>query len=305
MEATPIQWWPAYLALALGVVAGMLLVTGLPPRAGQSTPSARQRRQDDELDLSSTLSSLADLEDRRPALEPAFYDEEKRRLEARAVELLKRTRAQAAEPQAKTSRAAATPPAGRLLAALHGRPRLRQGMWLVLIASVGGFLFWDLGSASVRQRSSEGGAMGAAPQGGAEAVDEQELQELRGRLTANPEDVGALLRVAHLALRAQQFEEAELFNSRALSLAPRSLEGRVHQAMLRAKDGDAAAAMVQLTEINKEDPGLAEAWFFRGMLGMQSGDMTVMREAFEQFVAVAPDGAQKDRVRAMLQRSKT
>lgn len=309
MDATPIIWWPAFVALGFGAVAGLLLVSSLPPRRKQDDPcdqSAAQRA-DDERELQASLASLAELEERQAQVTPAFFEDEKHRLEARAVALLKRNR-QAAPARAPTAPATATAEQMRHSLVLHffyQRPRLRRAGWALLSALVIGFLTFNLREASQFAPRSEAGAMGAAPMGGQEATSEAELESLKERLQRDANDVSALLRVAHLALRAQQFEEAEAFNKRAMLLAPGSAEGRVHEAMLMAKDGDAAGATARLKEITQQDPGMAEAWFFRGMLGMQSGDTDTMREAFTQFLAVAPDGPQKERVRAMLDRSKT
>lgn len=305
MDATPIIWWPAVVALGFGAVAGLLLVTSLPPRRHKDDPDSGRaaQRADDERELQAVLASLADLEERQAAVTPTFFQEEKQRLEARAVALLKRSRqapASAAAP--KTAQQMRHSP---VIHFLYQRPRLRRAGWVLLGTLLLGFLAINLREAAQFSPRSEAAAMGASPMGGQESVSEAELGALKERLQRDANDVSALLRVAHLALRAQQFEEAEAFNRRAMSLAPGSAEGRVHEAMLMAKDGDADGANARLKDITQQDPGMAEAWFFRGMLGMQSGDMSTMREAFTQFMAVAPDGPQKDRVRAMLDRSKT
>ncbi len=41
------------------------------------------------------------------------------------------------------------------------------------------------------------------------------------------------------------------------------------------------------------------------MLSMQAGNMDVMQESLQQYMRYAPEGPQKERVRAMLGRAKT
>ena len=332
MDNSAVVWAPALLAVALGAAFGLTwalqlaarsYLTSLPASVADpvqnetetvtSMGDARGPAEDDERELDATLASLRELEEGRARLSQAGYEEEKARLEARAVALLQATRseaeARAKQRSAPAGKTAARPtparPRSAMVAFVADRPVVRRALWVASLAAIVAFLAYDL-----RQNMAPASAMapGEASMATGPAGDmpsAEELASLRARIEADPNDGEALLRVAHLALRAQQFAEAEAFNRRAMAVLPRSLEGRTHLAVLKAKDGDTQAALSGLHEVVQEDPGFAEAWFFRGMLGMQSGDMDTMREAFGQFVVVAPDGPQKERVRAMLERSKS
>ena len=59
-------------------------------------------------------------------------------------------------------------------------------------------------------------------------------------------------------------------------------------------------AFTALDSVIDTHPKYADAWFFRGMLGMQSSKSNVMRESFEKYVEYAPDGPKKERIRGML-----
>ncbi len=130
------------------------------------------------------------------------------------------------------------------------------------------------------------------------AADDTEL--LKERLSKNPDDQEALAQLSHRLLRQMMIDEAQILNDRLLHLAPTHPEALAHKAMLRAAHGERDAAVADLTALLKAHPTFAEGWMFRGMLGMQSGDTKLMRESFAEYVKYAPDGPQKERIRAML-----
>ena len=140
----------------------------------------------------------------------------------------------------------------------------------------------------------------AMPSAAAPNADDGELNALKDRLSNNPNDQDALAQLSHRLLRMMMIEEAATLNDRLLQLAPKNPEGLAHKAMLRAARGERDAAVADLTALLKNQPTFAEAWMFRGMLGMQSGNTALMRESFSEYVKYAPDGPQKERIKAML-----
>ena len=144
-----------------------------------------------------------------------------------------------------------------------------------------------------------GGDVSEAPQaqGGAKLA---EIKALGDALRADPGSLPKTLALAHALLREQFIAEAREVNDRALRLDPQALEGLVHQAVLRAAEGDAAGGMADLDAFTGAHPAFSEAWFFRGMLAMQAADKPKVAESFRRFVETAPPGAQRDRVAQIL-----
>ena len=197
---------------------------------------------------------------------------------------------------------------------LASRPQLRGLLWGLTGGSLGVFLFMSVQQgakvAPMQAAAVERPGAAAGPPGGGGGVpgpklDPRELESLRETLERNPDDVPALVRFGHIALQAQQLEEGAALTERALKLAPDNLEAQVHRAVAQAGRGEGEAAAAGLAAVLQRDPGFAEAWFFRGMLAMQAGQMDRMRESFDQFVKFAPDGPQKERIRAMVERART
>lgn len=312
MQETTNMWGPSIWAVALGLAWGVLLVGLLWRRGMAGSSTAAAQAQEARSELGAIVAALRELEERAAALDAGFYASERASLEARAATLMRRIEQQAfvapaaAAPRVRAKAEVDPKRLSPLVRFFVLRPRLQGALWGMGIVLIAGFLGLTVQQSS-KPRADDGGvgASGQGPMVGALEVSPEELETLRKRLNEDGNDVAALLRVAHLALRAQQFAEAQTFNDRALSVSPNALEGLVHQAVLAAKDGDGAAAEAGLQAALKRDPGFVEAWFFRGMLSMQAGDMPRMQESFAQYLKLAEDGPQKERIRAMVARTKT
>lgn len=189
-------------------------------------------------------------------------------------------------------------------------PQLKGALWGGLSVGTFGLLLVSLNNNSQTRVErapvdlAETEAPIASQPIGAAAVGQEdnraEFRAIQARLEEAPNDIPTLLRLAHLLLRNQLLEEAQTVNDRVLALSPNDLEALTHAAVLAAGSGHPERATAGLSAVLKKDPQFAEAWFFRGMLAMQRGDMTTTRESFSQYVAVAPPGAQRDRIASML-----
>lgn len=318
------MWLPALAALAFGLFAGAVLVTR---RRGGDARSAELEMALKDCDerVEHSVAQLKDLERQQPRIDDVFYAAQHAELMARAATALRErdeTQQELASllagggpvdriaPTTHERRAMPAAEATPVVGFFAARPALRGALWgagTVALVGLLAFTVWneshprDEGGSMTG--NSAGGAMagGMAPGGGAApTTSDPELQALVAKLEQDPSDIVSLLALTKKILRAQMYDEAAELVRRVLALEPKNAEARVYEATLKAARGDAAGAMSQLDEVVREAPQLAEAWFFRGMLGMQSGDQARMRESFEKFVAVAPDGPQKERVRAML-----
>ena len=283
-------WWAAGLvagaSFILGLLATFIISRGLlPDRFAQVESQAA----DDEEQLAHCIAQLRDLEEQRRRLTDGAYNEQKAQFEARAVALL-RAREMAASAPPKNLDGRSAP-----LRYLAMRPQLRGALWGGGSVSVVAFLY-----ILVQQQQQD---VPSAPPLAAASADQNEMQTLTTSLQNDPNNVPTLLRLSHLLLKDQMLSEAKVVNDKILQLAAHEPEALVHAAVLQASEGDINAALERLTDLAKEN-NLAEAWFFRGMLAMQSGNQSVMRDSFEHFVAVAPEGPQRQRIKAMLDAAK-
>lgn len=301
------------VALAVGAVFAAGAWAALPRGIGAAAPLSMRRRELRAV-LGLAVDNLRELQERAERLTPEEAARERAELEGRAARALSALQAlERPDADADAARAQARRrPKDRTLGYLARRPRLQGGLWGLGVGTVVTFLVLGVQQTATVGPAAAPAAAGLAPRAGAAAgpptapqIDPKELETLQLTLAHSPDDVPALVRLGHLALQAQRLEEAQKLTDRVLTLVPNNLEAQVHRAVLRAGDGDGEGADAGLQAVLRADPGFAEAWFFRGMLAMQQGQMDRMRESFEQFVKVAPDGPQKERIRAMAARSRT
>ena len=186
----------------------------------------------------------------------------------------------------------------------QSRPQLKGFLWGMLLMGVGFGLYVSVSTQAV-PRAPGGGMTGAQPAQPAPAQAQAggqntEVQGLLEKLKANPKDVDSMARLGRILLFQQLHTEAKMVTERALQIEPDHVGAQINQAMVTAGQGDAAGALTQLNAVLKRDPKSYDAWFFKGMLSMQSGDNDGMKNSFEQYVALAPDGPKKDRIKRML-----
>ena len=298
MSGAELPWWPAFATLGVASALGAL-VARLLPSAVAKAPATSDTVADLEERLAHLVAQLRDLDEQRGRLSPEAYSGQKAEFEGRAAATLRsldEVRKGKVRGKARASEAVEVTPAVQFLAS---RPQLRGALWGGGVVALGALLF-TLVTQEQRPQAPMGGATGAATN-----PDQAEMKALYETLVQKPDDVAALTRMAHLLLKAQMHNEARVVNDRALQLDPQSVEARTHAAVLEAGGGNAVAGQAGLDAVLKQDPTFAEAWFFKGMLGMQAGNNEVMRQSFQQFVRYAPPGPQRDRIRAMLERQTT
>jgi cytochrome c-type biogenesis protein CcmH/NrfG len=304
MFASP--WGLVCVAIGVGMVCGMVLIAMLPKTSGDKhLARGMPTLLDVEEAYSRAIDHLKELGERAHTMQPAFVAQERVRMEHQAATLLgQRERLRKAEghktPQANKGSSAT---GLGLVGFLRVRPRLQGAVWGAGAATLAAFLYATVQQGSVVQPPPPFVAPQEAGSAGLQ-IDKKTLLALQKRIESDPTDVAALLELAHALLRGQMLDEARVVNNRALTLAPNNLEALTHAAVLSAGSGDNEGAHAGLKMVLKRDPGFAEAWFFRGMLSMQAGDTQAMQESFAQFIRYAPDGPQKERVRAMLERSR-
>lgn len=291
------SWVGGVVALIAGVVSAAL-VSYLSRFGRQDGSSSDTPLADLEERAAHAVDLLRDLEEQRPRLDAASYTVQKERLERDAADALRARDAKANErpPSGQPSKArggAPTPAAST--PGLH--PQLKGFLWgggtAGAVALVAVLL---TGQLSPR---SEGGSLtgntSIAPQ------PDTTTQALVDRIRANPKDVDAMVALTRILLRDQRLDDAAQLNAQVLALAPDNVDARVQGALLTSARGDAAGAAAELDALLEAHPTHAPGWLYRGMLAMQAGNSERVRQSWEKFVEVAPDGPQKERIRGFLQ----
>ncbi len=281
-------WLPGLVVLAFGAVIGAIAAKLMSRKAGATTDRDMTLR-DLEERVEHAVNQLRDLQLQEARIDPAFYAEQRAELEKRAAEALRERDAVLAGkdliesgPDRPKREASAEPTP--VLAWFDAHPWATTLAWIVGVGLVGGIL---VASVAIEQKPRE--PMGGAPMAA-------------GGMTLG-NDVPTLLSQTRQALATQQFEVAEQAILRVRALEPNNEVAQVYEAVLMAAAGDTTGANTRLDNLTTTNPKLPDAWLFRGMMAMQAGNMDRMRESFTQFVAVAPEGPQRDRIKAMLERT--
>jgi predicted Zn-dependent protease len=147
------------------------------------------------------------------------------------------------------------PVASELQRLLLGRPSVAGVIWLLAIVLVigisGGYLVYRATgptSASVA---------GSGPDPGA---------PWRARLLQNPQDVEALLGLAHVQLDQRQLDAAESLYNQVLALEPKNAEAITHLGTVLLERGRVDAALARYNEALAIDPRYAHALWDKGVL---------------------------------------
>jgi tetratricopeptide (TPR) repeat protein len=315
---------PALVVFALSLVGGAVIAVVLRKRA--PVEPMRDTLDDADEKVSRLMAHLRELALQEGRIDAETYAKERNDLESQAAQALRaRDELNAPRKAAAAGAVAAAPtkPSSPLVAWLHARPAMQGALWASAVFVVAGSLFYFV------QRDQQPGSRpppGQAPMEGpgeqagmpppdgqprrvemppfitAELPTDGEVQALIAKMQADPRDMKAMVRLGHLLLAARMFEETKILTDRALQFDPANVEALTHAAALKSVQ-DREAGLSLLDKLLKTQPKLAEAWLFRGMIGLHSGDTALMQDSFQKFVALSPDGPERQHVKAMLERT--
>jgi tetratricopeptide (TPR) repeat protein len=125
--------------------------------------------------------------------------------------------------------------------------------------------------------------------GGPPAPVMQELEALRARLKANPNDMAALVGLSDMYFDAGKFDEAIGYYTRALALDPTNPDVRTDYATALHQTGHDLAALKQLDIVLADRPKFLQALYNRGVVLRSIGRRTDAVAAFRTFIAAAPN----------------
>lgn len=307
-------WSAGFTALTLGVIGAAVAVTRL-RRLSASGADLEMQINDIDEQLEHMVAQLRDLDQQRERISGDFYHSEKRHYEGKAAQLLRQRdhvsdllrrahdsgQTVDATPLGKPREAAVeVSPAMHFFAA---RPRLVGALWgAAALVVVGGLVLSVTYEQAPRAvgTSLTGNSQSATAGGDASPAASGQLERLIAELDDDPNNVDALNELTGLLLRQQRFSEAAELNRRALEHDPTNTKSRIYAALLKSASGLGAEAAKELDTITSENPDVADGWFFRGMLAMQSGDRGKTREVWSRYVEVAPPGPRRARIEKIL-----
>jgi tetratricopeptide (TPR) repeat protein len=151
----------------------------------------------------------------------------------------------------------------------------------------GTFTVPQTGTGPIAQTSAlPGNAVGG---GGPPAPVLQELQAMRERLKANPNDLAALVALAGMYFDAGKFDQSAVYDRRALALDPGNPDVRTDYATALHQTGHDLEALGQLDIVLAKRPKFIQALYNRGVILASIGRRTDAIDAFTHFIAVAPN----------------
>lgn len=321
------------LVVAL-LVLGAALVVFSPVLAGRDTPGGRatgqpvRKGRDDEPTAlrerkHRLLRSLKELEAERAAgrVSESDYAALKARDQGEAARVIQQLEQVEAGFKAG-HRPLVTTPAGPL----PGRQKAaRVAAWVGGIALFGGVLVFTM-SRAITPRAPGGTITGTIPGGEGRpapsspllpAADPARLAQLERTIRGDSSNLAALLEAGHLLLAEQRLDEAARVTMRALQVNREAPEAYAHIAVLlfaessshEQADSARTALEASLDAINyalKLKPDMAEAWLFKGMISMAGlRDPNAAADAWEQYLKVAPPGADTTRIAAMVRAARS
>ena len=292
---------PGVIALVAGGISALVVASRLSKSDADSETDTPVL--DLEEEVGHAVLMLKDLEHHKGRIDPESYQSQKEKLEKQAAEALRERDAKIQAKKNKKEQAKMSQNE-KSEGFFQSRPQLKGFLWGTVLMGIGFGLYVSVSTQAI-PRAPGAGMTGAQPEPMAQAQapangQSSEVQELLEKLKANPTDVDSMARLGRILLFQQLHTEAKMVTERALQIAPDHIGAQINQAMVTAGQGDAAGALTQLDAVLKRDPKSYDAWFFKGMLSMQSGDNSGMKKSFEQYVALAPDGPKKDRIKRML-----
>jgi tetratricopeptide (TPR) repeat protein len=125
--------------------------------------------------------------------------------------------------------------------------------------------------------------------GGPPAPVMQELTTMRARLKANPNDLAALVALAGMYFDASKFDQAILYDKRALALDPGNPDVRTDYASALHQTGHDLDALAQLDSVLAKRPAFVPALYSRGVVLVAIGRRTDAAAAFQKFISAAPN----------------
>jgi hypothetical protein len=249
--------------LGIGLVLG--LVMAFTSRGKRTRDHAAEAWAKKDLAMDQLRALRAD----RPKLDPAVYAQRWDTLLGQAAQALKQAESVAANPP---------PEEPVVVTEVNWKVRAAWGFGSVLFFVGLGFLLQT--SSALR---TQGGTMTGNAQGEAKA----ELDAARATLETDPDNMDALDTLAHDALRQGDFASAMQWIDKGRAIDSEDAGVLTHLAIMQVAVGMLDRANAGLEQATTQDPEFSEAWLWRGMITLRTGEREDAIPLLEQALASA------------------
>ena len=275
--AADFSWTPPLVVLALGAVAGAVMV-------------ARSRRRNPPLSSEPTRASshASDLQRRYDALIRRLAEgtspEEKAPIELEAAQVLKEmespVQGRAAEPALAPKQAAAPGPSAR-----QTSPWLGFMYGVLTMGILGGLVFFASRGASERSEggSPTGGNTMGSTAGGTEPphTDDAGLAALEESVRKAPRDVALRIELTRAYLQRRDLMKVFDQTKAVLEVEPGQPHALTYQALVRVAMGQADQAETMLLDAIKKDPKIEDAYIHLAIARIQLGNRKGAEQAIQ------------------------
>lgn len=292
------NWVPGLVTFAVSVIGAVLFL--LWSRRLQEDTPLGDDVDDLEARYQTRLAELRELIANKHLLPAGAFEEERKRLEQAASDVL-RARDERKHEQVKTKARAE-----KKAAAAPGFASRNSGLVGALVGGSAVAFMMVLGnqlSANSTERGEGMQATGATPPGAGgprEGAPDTKLEALATRVQQHPEDVDVVADLALYLIRRQAFAEARAVVDRAVLLDPFHPRARAGRAVMRAVDGELRASIDDLEQLGRKYPEAYDAHMFAGMLAMEDSDPSRALRNLENYVKLAPADEQPPMMRMVV-----
>lgn len=275
--AADFSWTPPLVVLALGAVAGAVVVAARSRRqSAQETPKASAHESDLKRRYDALIRRLAE----------GAAPEERTAIEIEAAQVLREmetgkkpghTPPAESAPAAPASPAAAARPTSAWAGFAYG----------VLTMGVLGGLFY-LASQGSTERSSGGSPTGGNGMGSAaaeapqtSAADDANLKALEEAVRKSPTDIAQRIELVRAYLQRRDLMQVFDQTKAVLEIEPGNPYALTYQALVRVAMGQAPQAETMLVEVIKKNPGIEDAYIHLAIARLQLGNRKGAEEAIQ------------------------
>lgn len=277
--AADFSWTPPLVVLALGTVAGAVVV------------AARARRQSAH-EAPKLSSHGSDLQRRYDALIRRLAEgaspEERTAIEIEAAQVLREMetgKGPGAAPAASAVTAAQAIPAATAAAARPASAWAGFAYGVLTMGVLGGLFF--LASQGSTERASGGSPTGGntmgAPASGPQtsAADDANLKALEDAVRKSPKDIGQRVELTRAYLQRRDLMQVFDQTKAILELEPGNPHALTYQALVRVAMGQAPQAETMLLEVLKKDRRIEDAYIHLAIARLQQGNRKGAEEAIQ------------------------
>jgi tetratricopeptide (TPR) repeat protein len=259
--------------LTLGADAMRRLDTPTPATAAQESPMSQPP---DAAALSEQTRMLLDFERKRMG-DAAWRAAMLREAGVNPAE------AGAAAPAPAPVRPAPRPPPGMIA------PEWKGALWALAAVGCVAVLVWAAGGSSTAREGSMPITGGIDAPTSAPPAEDPEKATMLARLDKDPNDLEALNKLTIISISADDAQSAMQYNERALAIDAKDATARLNRAILRHMMGMSDKALELIEEVIADNPDLAMAYIYKGVIALDARKADDAISAFEKAKALGVD----------------